>query len=267
MRGARHPLKLPLLVGSLALSGVLVPYDAVPVSPSSSPEQQALIEQLQGLREEIKGLRQEMRQLRGAVKAMNRPAAAPPRSTTPPAKVDVALGDGPVLGDPQATVGIIEFTDFQCPFCKRCHDQTFGQLKQSYIDTGKIRYLVRDFPLNFHAHAKEAAMAAHCAGNQKVYWPMHHSLFTNQRRLGPELYDELAKKLQLDGETFSTCLQNPEQAKAVDADFAYGQSVGVRGTPNFFIGRIEGGTLVGAQQISGAQPVAAFQRVLEPLLK
>ena len=96
---------------------------------------------------------------------------------------------------------------------------------------------------------------------------MHHELFANQRRLGPELYDELAKNLGLAGEEFSTCLKDPEQMKAVEADLAYGQRVGVRGTPNFFIGRIEDGQLVAARQISGAQPVAAFQRVLDSLLK
>lgn len=267
MRGVRRPWNSPLLIGSLALWGVLVPCTAVPASPSSSTEQQALIEQLKELSEEIKGLRQEIRQLRGAVKEMSRPAAAPPRATPPPAAVDVALGDGPMLGDAEATVGIVEFTDFQCPFCKRFHDQTFGQLKTTYIDTGKIQYLLRDFPLGFHRQAKGASIAAHCAGKQGAYWSMHHELFTNQRRLGPKLYEELARKLELNGEQFATCLEEPAQAKAVETDFAYGQSVGVRGTPNFFVGRIEDGKLVGARRISGAQPLAAFQRVLDPLLK
>ncbi len=213
-------------------------------------------------------MRSEVGQLRQAVTEIHRSAVLPaPRATPPPATVEVALGDGPRLGDAKATVGIVEFTDFQCPFCKRFHDQTFNQLKQSYLDTGKVQYFVRDFPLGFHGQATGAAMAARCAGRQGAYWPMHHALFTHQRRLGPELYDELAKQLALDGGKFSACLEDSAQTKAVEAELAYGQSIGVRGTPNFFVGRIEDGKLVAASRISGAQSLAGFQRVLDPLLK
>ncbi len=257
-----------LVALGLACWSVPVPSLADTASTPASSEQQVILEHLAELHKEIKALRAEVGQLRQAVTEIHRAAVLPPPRPTPtPATVDVALGDGPMLGDTKATVGIVEFTDFQCPFCKRFHDQTFSQLKNSYIDTGKIQYLLRDFPLSFHRQAKGAAMAAHCAGEQGTYWPMHQELFTNQRRLGPELYEELAKKLELDGEQFATCLEDPEQAKALDADFAYRQSIGVRGTPNFFVGRIENGKLVGARRLSGAQPLQAFTRTLDPLLQ
>ena len=190
------------------------------------------------------------------------------RLTTPVATVDVDLGKAPRLGEATATVGIVEFTDYQCPFCKRFHDQTFSKLKAQYIDTGKIQYVVRDFPLAFHGQATRVAVAAHCAQAQGEYWTMHHELFTNQRRLGPALYEELAGGQGLDPQQFAACLTDPARAQSVDADLAYGKTMGVRGTPNFFIGRIdlETGILIGARRLSGAQPFETFSRALAPLL-
>lgn len=267
MTSGTHARPVSSLLVCLALAAVLLPGSAFPASPSSSSDQQALIEQLQGLREEIKTLRQEMRQLRGAVRDMKRPAAGLPKSTPPGATIDVVLGDGPKLGAAEATVGIVEFTDFQCPFCKKFHDQTFPQVKTTYIDTGKVQYFVRDFPLGFHAQAKPAAIAADCAGKQGTYWPMHHELFTNQKRLGPELYQELADSNELDMQDYLACLDDPERAKSVEADFAYGKSIGVRGTPNFFIGRIQDGKLLAATRISGAQSFPKFKQLLDSFLE
>jgi len=237
-------------------------------SPSSNQGQEAILHQLTALRQELKVLRQEVGQLRQAVSEINRSAVTPPPAPQAPPSVPVAvsLGDGPSLGDPHAQVAVVEFTDFQCPFCRRFHTQTFDQLKNAYIETGKIRYLVRHFPLSFHAHAKPAAVAATCAGKQGQYREMQHALFTNQRRLGPDLYSELAASLKLKEEAFHACLQDPAQLKAVDTDQQYGQRIGVRGTPNFFIGRIQDGKLVHATRLSGAQPFSIFARNLDPLL-
>ncbi len=234
----------------------------------SELEGQTILQQLNELRQDIKALRGEVGQLRKAVTEIHRAAVSPSR-TPPrqPVKVDVPLGQTPRLGNPEATVGIVEFTDYQCPFCQRFHVQTFGQLKEQYIETKKIQYIVRDFPLDFHRHAKDASIAAHCTGQQGAYWAMHHELFTNQRRLGPDLYEELATTLELDGQEFLSCLKAPEQAKAVEADLAYGQQIGVRGTPNFFIGRIDDGKLVKATQITGSQPFSAFSQAIDSLLK
>ena len=88
------------------------------------------------------------------------------------------------MGNRKAKVAVIEFTDYECPFCARFHAQSFAKLKASYIDTGKILYVLKDFPLEFHAHAKTAAIAADCARQQEAYWKMSDALFANQRRLG-----------------------------------------------------------------------------------
>lgn len=190
-------------------------------------------------------------------------SAAPP----PPPVTQVELDGNPVRGNVDAKVAIVEFSDYECPFCGRFHAQTLPSLKKDYIDTGKVQYIFRDFPLEFHPNAISASIAANCAGEQGVYWEMHDSLFVNQKRLGKALYDELAKTLKINTASFDSCLQDEKQAKEVTNDFVYGQSVGVEGTPTFFVGRIDGKKLVDVIQIVGAQPPAVFSQAIESLLK
>jgi protein-disulfide isomerase len=226
------------------------------------------------LHREIKTLNVEVMQLRQAVTEMHRVvllnAAAPAPETPPqppPVAAEVSLDDDPVMGDRAAKVGVIEFSDYQCPFCNRFHTQTFPKLKETYIDTGKVQYIFRDFPLEFHPEAKGAAIAANCAGEQGAYWEMYDRLFRNQRRLGSDLYIELAQQLKLNIPTFLNCLKKPNWGKEVDNDLAYGQSAGVSGTPSFFIGRIQGERLVDAQLIVGAQPFSVFAQAIDALLE
>ena len=174
---------------------------------------------------------------------------------------------GPVLGSAEATVGIVEFTDYQCPFCKRFYDQTFGAIKKNYVDNGKIQYRVRDYPLGFHSEAKGASVAARCAGEQGKYWEMRSELFNRQRELGPELYESLAGEIGLKKKAFRKCMDDPERAAEVDESFVYAGMIGVTGTPSFFIGRIEGDQLVHARQISGAQPYSVFAKAIDSQLE
>jgi len=120
-----------------------------------------------------------------------------------------------------------------------------------------------DFPLGFHSKAEGAAIAANCAGVQGKYWAMHDDLIYNSKRLGNKLYMELAQKNELDLDAYSSCLLDPKQKEGVAADFSYGTEVGTRGTPNFFIGRIEGDSVVDVVQISGSRSVEAFDRAIQ----
>lgn len=188
-------------------------------------------------------------------------------ASPPPPVTRVELDDDdPVRGNVNAKVAIVEFSDYECPFCGRFHAQTLPSLKKDYIDTGKVQYIFRDFPLEFHPNAISASIAANCAGEQGVYWEMHDSLFVNQKRLGKALYEELAKTLKVNTVSFDTCLKDEKQAKEVTSDFVYGQSVGIEGTPTFFVGRVDGKKLVDVIQIVGAQPPAVFSRAIESLL-
>ncbi len=224
-----------------------------------------ILKELGELRNDIQLLRKEVGQLRQDVKK-NAPPSRPP-VPPPPKRIEISKSDSRTLGKPEAVVGIVEFTDYQCPFCQRFHAQTFSKLKEAYIDSGKVLFVPRDFPLGFHPEAEPAAIATRCADKQGKFWGMREGVFENQQRLGSELYDELATELALDMETFSTCQKDPQQRKAVTADQTFGQSIGITGTPGFFIGRVEGEEIVDIKRITGAQPFAQFSRVIDSLLK
>jgi protein-disulfide isomerase len=151
------------------------------------------------LQEELKVLRSDVSQLRQTIADMQRSAVASPRAATPsPPTTSLRLDDDdPRLGNRQAPIGIVEFSDYQCASCLRFYTQILPRLKEAYIDTGRVQYIWRDFPLDSHAEAKGAAVAANCAGKQGVYWEMHQELFTNQHRLGTNLYEELPTTLKL----------------------------------------------------------------------
>ena len=239
-----------------------------PASPAPADASAALAQQMADLLKELRALRTEIVNLRQAVTGLRAAAQPPSAPAGPPVPASVRLDDGPALGSPTAPVAVVEFSEFQCPFCRRHFDQTFSGLKQSYIDTGKVRYVFRNFPLvEIHPNAKAAAVAAYCAGQQGAYWKMHDALFANQSRLGPALYEELAKSLDLDAKKFQACREARESEKAIEDDMAYAQSVGVQGTPHFFIGHLKGGQVVDVQRVNGAQPLAAFTQVIEGLLK
>ncbi|PYQ49551.1 MAG: thioredoxin [Acidobacteria bacterium] len=237
-------------------------------SPAPADASAALAQQMSDLLKELRALRVEIVNLRQAVSTLRTAGAAPSAPVAPPAPASLRLDDSPALGSATAPVAIVEFSEFQCPYCRRHFDQTFSSLRQNYIDTGKVRYVFRNFPLvEIHPNAKAAAVAAYCAGEQGAYWKMHDALFTNQPRLGPALYDELAKSLDLDAKKFQACREARESEKKIEDDMAYGQSVGVQGTPHFFIGRLKGGQVVDLQRVSGAQPLPAFTQVIDSLLK
>jgi len=173
----------------------------------------------------------------------------------PPARLDnVDEDDDPFLGDKNAPVTIVSFEDFQCPFCKRAFDQTFPQLKRDYIDTGKVKYVYRDFPLSFHPQANAAAESSECADEQGKFWEYHGEIFNNQATLGRDLYIRLAGELDLDVDQFTQCIDTGKYKQEVQADSSYGSQIGVSGTPTFFINGVK---------LVGAQPYAAFQQVIE----
>jgi protein-disulfide isomerase len=186
-------------------------------------------------------------------------AIAPPTVDNPePSAVKVSVDDDAVLGKEDAPVTIIEFSDYQCPFCGRHFTQTYPQLKKDYVDTGKIKIVFRDFPLNsIHPQAQKAAEAAECAGEQGKYWEMHDKLFENQGALDVASLKSYAQTLGLNTADFNSCLDSGKMASEVAKDLSDGQSYGVQGTPAFFV---EG------KLISGAQPYSVFQQELNVAL-
>jgi protein-disulfide isomerase len=176
-------------------------------------------------------------------------------------KVNVSPGSLPTLGNKNAKVTMIEFSDFQCPFCKRFYDETFAQLKKDYIDTGKVRFAFRHAPLEIHPNAPKAAEGSECANDQKKFWQYHDVLFeqfdswVNETPENlPTKLTSMAESIGLDGGTFSDCLNSDKYAGKVAKDAADGVAAGATATPTFFI---NGKILV------GALPYESFKTLLD----
>ncbi|MCA9984871.1 MAG: DsbA family protein, partial [Anaerolineales bacterium] len=193
-------------------------------------------------------------------------AQAQQAAPTPSGPVDVPLGDAPFIGDPDAPITIVEYSDFQCPFCGRHYAQTMPALIQQYIDTGQVRYVFKHFTptlLNpsYHPQAVDAAMAAECARDQGAFWEMHDLLFTNQGQWGTDeavtIFTGYAESLGLDAETFAACVNSDKHLETIQAILAEGQALGVRGTPAFF---------VNGNFVNGAQPFEVFDQILTQML-
>ena len=169
---------------------------------------------------------------------------------------------GVMKGEDSAEVTIVEFTDYQCPFCKRYVDQAYKQILTDYVETGKVKYVLRDLPLAFHANAQGSAEAARCAGDQDMYWEMHDKLFETQEAWSEAtdnaLFKTYASQLGLSSAEFNSCLDEGKFTQVVKGDLALAQKAGANGTPTFFIN---------GKKLVGAQPFAAFQAVLDQELK
>lgn len=169
------------------------------------------------------------------------------------------------LGSPDAPVTMIEFSDLQCSFCARHSSQTFPELQRNYIDTGKLRYAVRDLPLPMHRYAVPAAVAARCAGEQGKFWEMRRAIYVARGRLDQEPYADMAGELGLDVERFDACRRDGRQLAQVRADAALAAAEGIASTPAFVIGRVVDGEFRG-ETIVGAKPYAVFAARIDALL-
>jgi len=164
-----------------------------------------------------------------------------------------------MLGSPDAKVTIIEYSDFQCPFCARFYTGAYPQIKAQYVETGKANIVFKDYPLSFHPQAQKAAEAGKCAleqGNEK-FWKLHDLIFQNQAQLSVDNLKLWAVQAGVNAAKFNDCLDSGRMAAAVQRDFAEGQAAGVRGTPTF---------IVNGKQVVGAQPFEAFQTAIDAAL-
>jgi protein-disulfide isomerase len=200
-----------------------------------------------------------------SLKAAQAPAAG---DSPAPAIADPSTLFGPadpVLGSANAPVTIVEFSDFECPYCRAFFTDTYSQLKKNYIDTGKVRLIFRDYPLPFHESAKPGALAAQCAHDQGKFWEYHDKIFIELEKKGqgtvPFSTADLkawAAQIGLNTQQFNQCLDSQKHAADVQMDIQAGTKAGVSGTPSFFI---NGKLLV------GAQPFSEFQTAINAALK
>ena len=168
-------------------------------------------------------------------------------------------------GNADAPVTVVEFTDYQCPYCRRFQAESWPALERNYVDTGKVRFIVRDLPLKIHSSARAAAEAAHCAGEQGRFWPMHAVLLGRKTKLDEASLLAQAQALGLDAPRFRACLTSNKYEAEIERNAAQASALGVRGTPTFIIGRSSRGELDGVR-IAGAVPYADFAAYLDQLL-
>ena len=184
--------------------------------------------------------------------------------------VKISADNDPIIGDPNAPISIIEFSDFQCPFCARFHIQTLPSILEEYVDQGKVKLIFRDFPIqNIHPNALPASVAAECANEQGKFKEMHDELFENQKEWsGVEtanavsLFSQYALEMGLEQEVFDSCLTNGKYIEEIRNDLNDGRTYGVSGTPGFFIGNDQ----IGYVELKGAQPFESFKKVIDAQL-
>jgi protein-disulfide isomerase len=178
-------------------------------------------------------------------------AAAP---TTPPQfrRYDIPIDGYPSLGPEDAKLVIVEFSDFQCPFCRKFHDETYQALLDAY--PGQIRFVYRNLPLtSIHPNAMPAAIASLCANDQNAYWDFYDKLFSNET-LDEATYIKYAADLGLNVDTFTACLSSGSHDAAIKADMDFSLNLGVQSTPTFFVNGLA---------VVGAQPLANFQQIID----
>ncbi len=183
--------------------------------------------------------------------------------------VVVSTDGAPFRGDERAKVTIIEFSDYQCPFCARYMTETYPQIFGAYVKTGKVKYVFRDYPLPIHALASKAAEGARCAGEQGKFWEMHDQLFTNRQAWDGKELNIHAMMLGLDISTFQQCLETRKYSASIKKDIEQGQKAGVRATPSFFLGLSDPqdpSKVRAVEMLRGAQPYSAFRDALDKII-
>jgi protein-disulfide isomerase len=217
-------------------------------------------EQGKAILEELKSIKKELREIK------QNGLVSKTKLKGRPSKIEnVATLGSPILGDLKAPVTLIEFTDYECPFCKKFYKNAMQKLKKQYIDTGKLRLVIRDFPLPFHKNARPAANAAHCAGEQDKFWPMHDALYEGNK-MDTEAIKNHATKIGLKLAPFQSCLNSKRYKKHIDNDMKEAQIAGIRGTPAFILGKTTD-NLVSGEFISGTRDFNFYKSRIDKLLK
>lgn len=224
--------------------------------------------ELNELRDEIKRLHDKQESFQKelqAIKARFLPSAV----AVEPVERVISIVGSPSKGNKAAEVILVEFSDYQCPFCARHFRETMPRIANDYIKTSKIRYVFRDFPIEaIHPGATKRHVMAHCAGEQDKHWNMHDLLFGSQQQPDFNSVAEYSQMTGIDSKTFLDCVGSEKYADTVRRNFADGQKAAVRGTPSFFLGVAlpDGNQMHAKWMIRGAVPYVVFSETIEKLL-
>ena len=204
----------------------------------------------------------ELRQIRQLLERQQAQAPRPQEEQATRAKLNLA--GFAMLGSKEAPLTIVEFTDYQCPFCQRFHTTAFPDLKKNYIDTGKVRFYSRDLPLDFHSNAMRAAEAARCASDQGQFWQLRDVMGANPNQLDLDSLVADAADLKMNVNTFRACVESEKYKNAVQTDVLEAMKIGASGTPTFVVGKSTPDGVDG-DLVVGAQPYAMFELKLKDL--
>ena len=213
-------------------------------------------------REQADEILKELRQIRQLLEKQQ--ARAPQAQGEQVVKAKVNLEGFAMLGSKEAPLTIVEFTDYQCPFCQRFHTTAFPELKKNYIDTGKVRFYSRDMPLDFHPDAMRAAEAGRCAGEQGQFWQLRDVMGANPNKLDMDSLVADATDLKMDVKAFRACVESEKYKNAVQTDVMEAMKIGANGTPTFVIGKSTPDGVDG-ELVVGAQPYPMFEEKLKEL--
>lgn len=227
-------------------------------------------EEMKAIREEIKALKEGQMAIQRElqeIKSLLRTRQAQPHASSLFKEALVNIDTGHVKGDGNAQLVMIEFSEYQCPFCARFFRMTLPQIQKDYIETGKMKYVFMDFPLPIHREAMKASEAALCAGDQGKWEDMHERLFANQRELSIEALLKHGEALGLDMTQFKECIDSGKYSTQIKASITEGQKVGITGTPTFLFGFTEAdGRVRATKKISGAVPYTNFKATIDEML-
>ncbi len=222
-------------------------------------------------RDQADAILNELRQIRQLLEKQQallaRVAEAPATAPPTPERVQMNVESGwHSIGRADAPVTIVEFTDYQCPYCKKFHSSTFADLKKDYIDDGKVLWVIRDLPLKIHPLALNAAEAAHCAGDQGKFWELHDILLSTEAPPDDGVIEKSAEAASLDVKDLQSCLSSGKYRAEVQEEEAQAAALQIIHTPTFLVAKSAKDKLDGVV-ILGAQPLATFQSAIDALLK
>lgn len=246
------------LVFSVAQAGV--------AQKQSAGDLRSLKKEIETIRENQTSIQKELQEIKALLRivAQARPAEGKAQNAL------LNVHGLPSKGEQEAPVTIVEFSDYKCPFCGNHVRETWPQIDNQYVKTGKIRYVFADLPLeSLHPQALKAAEASHCAGDQGKFWEMHDQLFSNQRALGLQELSLHAQAVGLNMPTFQQCLFTDKHTSRIRRSMAVAETMGISGTPTFLVavkGPKSSMEVRVVKPLSGAQPFAAFKSVIDSLL-
>jgi protein-disulfide isomerase len=265
--GRRKNFEEDMKRNSVAALCFLVMLGFLSASTGFSQSNEDLKKDIQSLKEGQQAIQKDLQEIKKLIAA--RPSGGAAGGGEQAINAVLSVDGDPWKGDKNAKLTLIEFSEFQCPFCGRHVRETYPTLDKEYIQTGKVKYVFRDLPLeSIHKNAFKAAEAAHCAGEQNKYWEMHDRLFANQNSLEPAMLTAHAQAVGVDTKKFQACLDSGKFAADIRKDIAEANKYGITGTPTSVVGLTQPGEqkIKVLKVIRGAQNISAFKETLDTLL-